>query len=234
MIGKQLSLLQLFANQLASVITNTQIMQEKDRIFFDVAHTILTPVTSIAGFSERLMDESFQDESEKQEYIKLIAKSAELLKNVANEALYLTYFERMQDPLSPEWTVDHWLYTSLVNHNRFLLHERNMRIIPSSEKPMELFIDKDLMLRCLQALIDNAIKFSKGGARIWFRCTPADDGALLIEVKDEGVGIPEDEQTSIWTMYYRGPYARENLMALSIREQGLGRWCDFSSSTIRI
>ena len=85
---------------------------------------------------------------------------------------------------------------------------------PSSSLPA-ITGDQDLLFLALHNLLDNALKFSRPGDAVEIRAF-GEEGAVVIEVADTGLGIPEEEVQHVWEELYRGRAAQ------SIPGSGLG------------
>jgi signal transduction histidine kinase len=86
-----------------------------------------------------------------------------------------------------------------------------------------VFGDKARLQRLFTNLIDNAIKFTPEGGAIWVT-VERDDGAVEIKIKDNGIGIPTEEQAKIFRRFYRVDKSRSREtggigLGLSIAEQ---------------
>jgi signal transduction histidine kinase len=68
---------------------------------------------------------------------------------------------------------------------------------------LALRADPDRLGQVLRALIDNAVKFSDGQGGVLVRATPAGPGAVLLEVIDEGIGIPAEDVPRIFERFYQ-------------------------------
>jgi signal transduction histidine kinase len=70
----------------------------------------------------------------------------------------------------------------------------------------ELFTDEDLLRNIFTNLLGNAIKFSSGKTEVWLEVCDAEDG-LVVTVRDEGMGIEEEEMLKIFEPFRRGSNA---------------------------
>ena len=65
--------------------------------------------------------------------------------------------------------------------------------------------DPEWLSIAIQNLLDNAIKYSPGGGDIHLRVRPPEQGAIVLEVADSGIGIPADQLDRVCTRFFRGP-----------------------------
>jgi two-component system phosphate regulon sensor histidine kinase PhoR len=77
--------------------------------------------------------------------------------------------------------------------------------------------DREALRRALWNLLENAVKYSQGPARIRVEAA-GDDGQLTIRVRDEGIGIPAEEQERVFEKFYRG----KSEQVTRVRGTGLG------------
>jgi two-component system, OmpR family, sensor kinase len=87
--------------------------------------------------------------------------------------------------------------------------QRHIRLtLPQAPWPLPLLEgDRDLLFIAMQNLVANAVKFTEPGDTVEVRASE-DDRAVLIEVADTGVGIPDDETSQVWQELARGRHAR--------------------------
>lgn len=82
------------------------------------------------------------------------------------------------------------------------LHEKNMELVFDTdveEKYIEC--DPDMMERVMLNLFSNAVKFRKNNGHVWINIHDTKDGNITIEVKDDGIGIPEEKQHLIFKRF---------------------------------
>lgn len=217
-ISINLNLLSLFVNQLSAILSNTQILQEKERIFTDVAHTIGTPVTSISGAVERIIDGKVSD-NELTEYYQIIARNSEFLKMCHKQSFQLHFFEQ-NEPLEFEWTKLAKIFEDILSFSRFMLNKRSITIsinVGTANENIELFIHHYHMLTAFQMLVDNAIKFTEDDSKIEIS-TVANGNNLVVSIQDWGFGISETELPHIFDSGFRGKDSDRDLRGV----QGTG------------
>jgi signal transduction histidine kinase len=93
--------------------------------------------------------------------------------------------------------------------------ERGVHIETAAAPELVASVDRNRLRQVLANLLDNAIKYTAPGGRVDIRAS-REDGAVVVQVKDTGAGIPADELPRIWDRLYRGDKSR------STRGLGLG------------
>jgi signal transduction histidine kinase len=189
----------------------------KTQFFANMSHELRTPLNAILGFSELLGLDVFA--SKRAEYAHLIHNAGGHLLSLVNDLLDLSKIEagKMEfrfEPLDFAAVVDDCIET-VVQRAR----QRDLRLERSVQADLPwVNADHRALKQILLNLLTNAIKFSyPGGAVEVFAClTP--DRELVFGVRDEGVGIPEDEQAHVFERYGQ---ARERIEGAD-RGTGLG------------
>src|SRR5207244_3768185 len=73
--------------------------------------------------------------------------------------------------------------------------------------PVRAWADEEAVGQIVENLVDNAVKYTPEGGRIWVRWR-AEDGQVCLEVEDTGIGIPEQDLPRIFERFYRVDKAR--------------------------
>jgi two-component system phosphate regulon sensor histidine kinase PhoR len=168
----------------------------------NVSHEFKTPLTSIRGYAETMLAES-QDESHR-EFAETICRNARYLESLVNDLLVLARIEA--EPPSVLEDVD---LPTLVGEQVALRRQpsRPASGIEVECGPIHLRADPGRLSIALSNLIDNAIRYNRPAGTVRIACRSEGD-AVLVEVRDQGYGIPEDELPRIFERFYRVDRAR--------------------------
>jgi len=169
-----------------------------------LAHELKNPIMSVKGLAatgSRLY-ESMSDE-ERLEFFQLIDSEAERLRIIAEEASTamkidagrLEYVKRPED------------LGKLVEEIAWHAPVGDHPVVVDSEPDLSIPIDRGRIAEVIAHLIDNAAKFSPAGSPIEVRASRAGDGSAVIEVRDRGPGIPEEQREAVMARFsaYRPP-----------------------------
>ncbi|MFA9390093.1 MAG: response regulator [Prolixibacteraceae bacterium] len=170
--------------------------ESKLRFFTNISHEFRTPLTLILGHLENISSDSKQA-------VKSIRKNALRLLTLINQLIDLRKMDQDQLKL----VVDQFELISLVKEviDSFapLADQKNMELFFASDiEEMWVWLDKDKTEKILYNLISNAIKYSTEGKRIVL-CVAEKDRCFQIQVKDQGIGIPEEELDAVFDRFYR-------------------------------
>jgi two-component system phosphate regulon sensor histidine kinase PhoR len=173
----------------------------------NVSHELKTPLTSIKGFVETLLEGALEDKQNSKNFLKIIQEHANRLDNLINDLLALSYLESSQAELKKEELDLQELTDKVLAGFRAQLKKK--QIEARNNLPPKCFIqaDRDKMEQVLTNLIDNAIKFNKekGWINIDFQEMPH---SKKVSIEDSGIGIPEKDVPRIFERFYRADKAR--------------------------
>lgn len=165
------------------------------------SHEFKTPIASIRGFAKELLADDSLSETQRKEYLQIIADEAERLSNMASNVLLLTDLENTCRTANiASFSLDEQIRRTLV-----LLEKQWMdkEIEPELElDPVVCNGDEEMLSHLWLNLLSNAIKYSNRGGKLWVRCYSA-EGFAFVEVKDEGEGIAPDKIDKIFDRFYQ-------------------------------
>jgi len=169
----------------------------------NVSHELKTPITSLKGYAETLLDGALDDTETSREFIKIILNESERLRILINDLLELSRIESAVDPIQWQKINVPSFLRSLEVKLKPLLDARQIQLeISLPEKLSFAWGDYSMIEQVMTNLIDNAIKYSPVGSRVKTQVSEQDEG-ILFEVIDSGIGIPEQDLTRIFERFYR-------------------------------
>jgi len=179
----------------------------------NVSHELKTPVTSIKGFTETLLDGAIDDLETNREFVEIIDKEAERLKRVIQDLLELSRIEGKQVQLNYEPEDLSSIIRNTVQNLRGQIKSKNLNInFDLPEKSVIAAIDRDIVEQVLVNLVDNAVKYSPAGGEIEVGVEEREKD-VVVRVRDTGVGIPPEDIDRVFERFYRVDKTRS-------REQG--------------
>ncbi|MBN2713034.1 MAG: PAS domain-containing protein [Planctomycetes bacterium] len=175
----------------------------------NVSHELRTPITSIKGFVETLLDGALEDQENAERFLQIILKQTDRLSAIIGDLLSLSRIERDSEQESIELArgpikpVIH----SAVQMCENQAAEKDVVLNLSCEENLEANINSQLLEQAVVNLIDNAVKYSPLGAQVQVSAF-RESGAVIIQVVDEGCGIPEKHHARLFERFYRVDKAR--------------------------
>jgi signal transduction histidine kinase len=199
--------------ELAAANAELRRLDEMKTTFVSVAaHELRTPLTSIKGYTEVLMDEDAGPLNSVQlKYLQIVERAADRLLHITNSLLDVTRIEtgRMELVLQP--TDLKGLVEAVVTEHRPQLEAKAQRLElhVAPELPPALS-DRTRAVQIIDNLLSNASKYTPRGGTITIRLAAADEaGFVQVSVSDNGLGIAEEDQSKLFSRFFRAGSAAE-------------------------
>ncbi|WP_281226650.1 two-component regulator propeller domain-containing protein [Flavobacterium aquiphilum] len=178
---------------------------EKLRFFTNISHELRTPLTLILGPAKQLMEEGNASEYQKSRY-NLIHQNASRMLNLVNQVLDFRKAQAGELKLKVSKTDIIAYSKNIFESFKELAFNKNITLnfITENENIVG-WIDNDKYDKILYNLLSNALKFTNnhGNVDLFIRLKDGDEGLLVFEVSDNGVGIPVKSQEKIFKRFYQ-------------------------------
>ena len=184
-----------------------QAAHRREDMVQDVAHDLRTPLTSIKGATQNLLDDMAGPLSDSaREYIEIVGDQSERLIGIVN---WLVDAIRVSlDPVELKTTpvdIDQ-LAKRVVRGLRPIADEQEIELTVETESAAAL-VDSDKLLLVLENLVGNALKFTRSGGKVSVSVKAVDD-TVEISVADTGIGLSPDEVEHVFDRYYHSSHPR--------------------------
>lgn len=170
----------------------------------NVSHELKTPLTSIKGFAETL--KYVNDEDNKERFLNIINDEAERLTRLINDILTLSDLEHHKDEIVQDIHVKESL-EELGYMMESVAESKCVDLSIKCDNHILLRGSKDKFKQMMINLIDNAIKYSEKGAKVFVEANYQCNECTII-VKDTGMGIDEEHLPRVFERFYRVDKAR--------------------------
>ena len=172
----------------------------------NVSHELKTPVTSLIGFTETLLDGAKEDPQTLQAFLEIIQKDAYRLKNLIQEIIQLSKnsdsFAYEDQPIDVAALV-----SSITQTYKPLADQKQLVFEIHGPNQLSITSKLELLQPIIKNLIENAVTYAKHGGTITlsYQIVGSD---LRLQVADQGIGIAEEDQERIFERFYRVDKAR--------------------------
>jgi PAS domain S-box-containing protein len=188
----------------------------------NVSHELKSPLSSIRGSVEILLDDIIEDEAEKEEYLKMILKESNSLSHLIDETLTLAEIDTGGVELNKEKIKVSDVFENIKVFFKNIKKEKQKLEI-EMEEDLFLYANQEKMRQVLINLLSNSVKYSAADGTIKLRAESTAE-EIKISVEDNGIGIPKSEQKNIWERFYkvdkaRTPGERSSGLGLAIVKQ---------------
>lgn len=172
----------------------------KDEFISTVTHEMKTPITSIRAFSEILLDENL-DEANKRKFLQIIIDETGRMTRLIDQVLDLERFDSGKQKLDMVKTNLAILINETAESMQQVFSEKGLQFTVKLDfEHLEILIDPDRIRQVLLNLLSNASKFAS--SCVTFSATENEDD-LILEVIDDGKGIPDEEIPYIFDKFYQ-------------------------------
>lgn len=193
--------------KLRNILTaqNQMLAQEKEQIkalISDISHQIKTPVAAANTFAQLLNDKELSDE-EHSEYIATLQISLEKLTFLTNSLIKMSRLESGIISLKPEKNSLNDIVLQALKIVYVKAKEKNITITFDCEQKFEALLDFNWTSEAITNVLDNAVKYTQNGGIVKLQITEY-PSYLRLDISDNGIGIPEEEQAKVFGRFYRG------------------------------
>lgn len=192
-------------NNMAERLQQTE--RQRREFIANISHELKTPMTTIAGYTDGILDGTIPPENEKQ-YLQIIANESRRLSRLVRRMLDVSQLQAM-DPLR--------------NGNHFDICESMRRVLISMEKkindrhldveadipdePILVLGDNDMITQVLYNLLENAAKFAREGSMLYLGVAMM-DGKARVTVRNVGDTIPAEELPLLFERFHKSDKSR--------------------------
>ena len=164
----------------------------------DVSHELRTPITVILAQSEYALD-YVETIDEAKESFEVINRQAKKMTSLINQIMELSKLER-QNEVEKERINFSNIILQLLEDYKPLLENSNIELIINIEKDLRIYGNKLMVERLFINLFINAIKFTKTTINVSLNRINKE---IILQIKDDGVGIAKEEQKYIWDRFFQ-------------------------------
>jgi PAS domain S-box-containing protein len=206
-------------NVFRDVTIERQVDKAKSEFVSLASHQLRTPLTAIRWYSEYLIGGKAGKLTKKQmEYMNEVYNGNQRMIKLINMMLNISRLEAGKIQVNKVSVDIEKLFEEIIKEQRFEAEAKKQKIIfESKDKLPQIFTDPALAREIFQNLLSNAIKYTPEGGKISCKLT-IKNNALLFEIADNGIGIPESQQKNMFQKLFRA----DNASSISAQGTGLG------------
>lgn len=175
--------------------------QMKSDFISTVSHELRTPLTSIKGYIATLLHPATQfDQSTQREFLQIMNREVDRLSGLISDLLEVSRIESEKFHTNPKFSDLMPIIRQMIEKYKQLHPKYGFSY--SGPDAVELEFDGNQIEYVLQHLLSNAVKYSPKGGDVEVQIQPEGD-RVCVSIKDQGVGIPFDEQEKIFDRFHR-------------------------------
>lgn len=207
----------------AMIMKLDQVDKQRNDFVANVSHELRTPISSIKLLSESLLHQNEDNISIYKEFMEDISAEADRLNNIIYELLALVDLDKEKLQINYKITYMNFLLEKIVSRMKPLAEKKYIKLTLEQDKKIQIKVDYEKIQQAIINIIDNAIKYTPEGGKV--QVSLYSQGKwCVIEVRDNGIGIPENNLAQIFDRFYRVDKARSRKtggtgLGLSISQQ---------------
>jgi len=180
----------------------------------NVSHELMTPLTSIKGYTETILDSRECDPDETKQFLQIILRQSDRLQAIVSDLLNLSRIEQEieHDEIHPVPTKVKPVLEQAIQVCSLKAAEKDLTIKFDCPAELTALLDAQLMEQAVVNLLVNAIKYSDRGKSIEVAAGPDsvenDTEMVVISVRDYGIGIGREHLPRLFERFYRSDKAR--------------------------
>jgi two-component system phosphate regulon sensor histidine kinase PhoR len=176
----------------------------------NLSHEFKTPVFAIQGYVDTLLQGALENPDINRRFLEKAGKNVERLVNLINDLDEISKLERGEIKLHKQHFVIQDVIKEVFESLSWKAEPKNISfsIKKGFEKPLVVYADKEKIRQVITNLVDNAIKYGKHEGSVLASMYNTDGKTILVEISDDGMGIPEKHLTRIFERFYRTTESR--------------------------
>ncbi|MGZ5280039.1 MAG: ATP-binding protein [Pseudobdellovibrionaceae bacterium] len=195
----------------------SEVEQLKTNFIGMMSHDLKTPLARIQGMTEMISSDTTPLSSPQREGLDTIKQSAEDLLKFISTILNYAKIESEGLELHLQSKDINQIVKDVVRKHEFLAKLKHIQLITELEPLFSIQIDPELIKQVFSNLVENAIKYSPDHSKVLITSEEI-EGKIIVQIADQGIGIPADEISNIFMKFFRSKYAKTS----PIKGSGLG------------
>lgn len=177
----------------------------KDEFVANVSHEFRTPLTSILGYVELMLDdEALRDD--KRGFLEIIRRNSERLLTLVSDLLSSRNGQLVVSPHAVDVAE---LVRASITAALPRATESGIKLRADAPDRLEAHVDAARVSQVLDNLVSNAIKYSPDGGEVTVSLR-SDDGTVVCSVSDTGMGMSKEDQEEVFTKFFRSQSVRNS------------------------
>ncbi len=193
---------------LHDVMPSERLERVKRDFIANVSHEFRTPLATIRGYAETLLEGGLEDESNRRKFVEIIQANGVRLNNIAADLLTLSELEFGRPDIQPGPISLNDALGGAIRAVEPAAHLMNVQLRADPIPDLQLLQHGFRLEQALINILDNAVKFNKPNGEVHVQVHDRSQDQIEIRVSDTGLGIPAEDRSRIFERFYRVDKAR--------------------------
>ena len=173
----------------------------------NVSHELKTPITTIKSYAETLLDGALEEKSIAEEFLNVINSESDRMSRLVSDLLRLSRMDYEQTKWNRETINLCDMVVLVVKKLQIQIKNKNIKVHLDVPREFNIKFDRDGFEQILLNIAGNAVKYTPDNGNVWIDAK-RNNNSIVIKVKDDGRGIPKQDQIRIFERFYRVDKAR--------------------------
>ncbi len=174
----------------------------------NVSHELKTPITTIKSYTETLLDGAMEERQIAEDFLNVINSESDRMSRLVSDLLRLSRMDYEQT----KWKKEKLNLSESINQTakKLIIQARNKNVtmhVRQIPNDMNIYFDRDGFEQVLLNIAGNAVKYTPENGNVWINAY-RNNNSINISIKDDGIGIPKEDQARVFERFYRVDKAR--------------------------
>jgi len=186
----------------------------------NLSHELKTPVFAIQGYVDTLLNGALENREVNRRFLEKTATNISRLTNLLIDLDQISSLERGELRLQKKTFIIQDVVKEVFESISIVAEQKNIQlsIKKGCESPLSVYADKERIRQVLLNLVENSIKYGKTNGSVVASMYNVDGSHILVELSDDGIGIPEKHLQRVFERFYRTDEGR----SMDVTGSGLG------------
>ncbi len=169
----------------------------------NIAHELKTPIASVRGYLETLMENRNLDEEKKRYFLDKALAQATRLTDLINDIVTLNKVDETGSSFPFEETGIEDVIREVSENLATAIARKNIKVEIDIRPGAKINANRSLIVSVFQNLMENAVSYAGDNITVTVKSIPGEPGYETVSFADNGIGIPEEHQPRIFERFYR-------------------------------
>ncbi len=188
-----------------SITSQLQMEESRKQLFSDITHDLKTPITSIKGYIQGIRDGVANDTEKLSKYLDVIYTKTIDMNAMIDDLFLFSKLDLGKEPFNKDYIDIAEFYKNCIQELHLELDGKGVELNSECNVPpgFKVLLDSQKIKRVILNIVSNSLKFMEKECRLLNMVFEEQNGFLVVKIKDNGIGIEQNELEKIFDRFYR-------------------------------